>query len=87
MAVYELLGDLSKMFGKEVFQKHIEGIFMTFLTNTASSVREMGIRKSKEIAEKFKSDWILSSFIPKVIESYNVDKQGYNYRMCSLQSL
>ena len=60
---------------------------MTFLTNTASSVREMGIRKSKEIAEKFKSDWILSSFIPKVIESYNVDKQGYNYRMCSLQSL
>ena len=47
---------------------------MTYLTNTASSVREMGISKSREIAEKFKSDWILSSFIPKVVENFNVDK-------------
>ena len=74
MAVYELLGDISKMFGKDVFIKHIESIFMTFLTNTAASVREMGIRKSKEIAEKFKGEWILNSFIPKVVENYNVDK-------------
>lgn len=87
MAVFELLGDLSKTFGKEIFLKHLETIFLQYLTNTAASVREMGINKTRELAEKFKSDWILSSFIPKVIENYNVDKQGYNYRMCSLQSL
>ena len=74
MAVYELIGELSIMFGKDVFVKQLEGIFMTYLTNTASSVREMGISKSREIAEKFKSDWILSSFIPKVVENFNVDK-------------
>lgn len=84
MAVYELIGDLSKMYGKDVFTKHLEVIFMTYLTNTASSVRDMGIKKVKEIAEKFKGDWIHSSFIPKVIENFNIDKQGYNYRMCSL---
>lgn len=84
MGVFELLGNLSKMFGKDVFVKHIESIFMTYLTNTAASVREMGIKKSREIAEKFKGDWIINSYIPRVIENFNVDKQGYNYRICSL---
>lgn len=87
MGVFELIGDLSKMYGKEVFLKHLESIFLTYLTNTAASVREMGIKKSREIAEKYKSEWILSSFLPKVIENFNIDKQGYNYRMCSLYSM
>jgi hypothetical protein len=87
MSVFELIGDLSKTYGKEVFTKHLEYIFLQYLTNTAASVREMGIRKSREIAEKFKAEWIVSNYIPKVIENYNIDKQGYNYRMCSLMSL
>ena len=86
MAVFELVGDLSKLFGKDVFTKHLESIFLSYLTNTAASVREMGIKKSREIAEKFKQEWILSNYLPKVIENYNIDKQGYNYRMCSLLS-
>lgn len=87
MAVFELIGDLSKLFGKEVFTKHLESIFLTYLSNTAASVRDMGIKKVKELAEKFKADWIMSSFIPRVVEMFNVDKQGYNYRMCCLFSL
>jgi serine/threonine-protein phosphatase 2A regulatory subunit A len=87
MSVFELIADLSKQFGKDIFVKHLEVIFITYLTNTAASVREMGIKKAKELGEKFKAEWIINSFIPKVIENYNVDKQGYNYRMCSLSSL
>mmetsp|Transcript_16622 Transcript_16622/g.15921 ORF Transcript_16622/g.15921 Transcript_16622/m.15921 type:complete len:98 (+) Transcript_16622:618-911(+) len=87
MAVFELIGDISKIFGREVFTKHLEHIFMSYLTNTAASVREMGIKKSKEIAEKFRQDWVVANYIPKVIENYNIDKQGYNYRMCYLLSL
>lgn len=87
MAVFELIGDLSKLFGREVFTKHLESIFLTYLSNTAASVRDMGIKKSKELAEKFKGDWINTSFIPRVIEMFNIDKQGYNYRMCCLHSL
>ena len=87
MVVFELIGDLSKIFGKDVFVKHLESIFLTYLTNTAASVREMGIKKSRELADKFKGDSVMTNYIPKVTENFNVDKQGYNYRMCSLLSL
>lgn len=87
MAVFELVGELSKIFPKEVFQKQLEGLFLSYLSNTAASVRETGIKKVKELADKYKSEWVVNSFIPKVNEVYNTDKQGYNYRMCCLQSL
>jgi hypothetical protein len=47
---------------------------MTYLTSTAAAVREMGILKVKQMAINFKSDWVISSFIPKIIETYNIDK-------------
>ena len=50
MATVELIGDLSLSFSKDVFMSKIEPIFMQYLTNTAASVREMGIAKSTEIA-------------------------------------
>lgn len=87
LAVFELIGDLSKIYGKEIFVKHLEPIFMQYLTNTAAAVREMGIGKSKEIAERFKSEWVVGNYLPKVLENYNADKQGYNFRMASLNSL
>ena len=67
--------------------KSIDPIFMQYLTNTAASVREMGITKSAEIAKSFGADWVVTNYIPKVIENFNVEQQGYNYRMCSLRSL
>lgn len=47
----------------------------------------MGISKVALLAPEFGSGWILDNFVPKVVESYNVDKQGYNYRMTALMSL
>jgi len=87
MSVFDLVGELSKLFPKEIFQKQLEALFLSYLSNTAASVRETGIKKVKELAEKYKGDWVVTSFIPKVNEVYNVDKQGYNYRMCCLLSL
>lgn len=66
MAVYETVGDLSVKFGEAVFTKHLERLFMTYLTNTAASVREMGIVKIEWIAKEFGSAWISDVFIPKV---------------------
>ena len=71
MGVIELVGDLSLKFGKEVFVKHLESVFMNYLTNTAAAVREMGIFKLKEMAKQFKGDWVISNFIPKFVECYN----------------
>ena len=59
MAAVELIGDFSLVFGKDPFVRSIESIFMQYLTNTAASVREMGIEKAGEMAEKFGSDWVL----------------------------
>ena len=46
MAVFETVGDLSVKFGKDVFMKHLEPLFMSYFTNTAASVRETGIAKA-----------------------------------------
>ena len=50
--------------------KSIDPIFMQYLTNTAASVREMGITKSAEIAKSFGADWVVTNYIPKVIENF-----------------
>ena len=47
----------------------------------------MGIQKSAILAKSFSQDWILQEYIPVVNNHYTVDKKGYNYRMCCLNSL
>jgi hypothetical protein len=59
MAVFELIGELSKLFSKEVFQKHLEQMFLSYLTNTAASVRETGVKKVKELADKYRGEWVI----------------------------
>lgn len=87
MSVFELIADLAVLFGKDAYCKHLQSIFMGYLTNTAASVRQMGIQKSAILAAQFKQEWIMSEYIPVVNNHYSVDKKGYNYRMCCLYSL
>lgn len=74
MAAIELIGDLSLEFGLEIYKSKLESIFMSYLDNSAASVREMAIVKVGHLAEQFKSDWVLNSFVPKVIDSFNKDQ-------------
>lgn len=60
---------------------------MTYLVNTAASVRNMGVEKAGDLAKAFGADWVIESFIPKVVESFNVEQQGFNYKMCAIESL
>lgn len=87
MAVFETVGDLSVKFGKDVFMKHLEPLFMSYFTNTAASVRETGIAKAELIAKEFGSAWIAEVFVPKVIKTFEEDQMGYNYRMTALKSI
>ena len=59
MGVFELIADLAILFGKDVYVKHLQSIFMGYLTNTAASVRQMGVQKSAILAEAFKEQWIM----------------------------
>jgi len=47
----------------------------------------MGIRKIRELAELFKGEWVVNELMPKVNEIYNLEKQGYLYRMCCIYSM
>ena len=87
MAIFELIGQLSAEFGIELFQRSLEGLFFQYLTNTAAAVRKMGVEKVGVLAERFGEEWIVSNLIAKVVECYNVEQQGFNYRMCALETL
>jgi len=50
MAVFELIADLGIIFGKDIFIKNLQTVFMGYLINTAASVRQMGIEKSAILA-------------------------------------
>jgi hypothetical protein len=44
MGVFELIAELGVIFGKDAYCKHLQSIFMGYLTNTAASVRSMGVK-------------------------------------------
>lgn len=50
MGVFELIADLAIIYGKDIYMKHLHAVFMTYLNNTAASVRNMGIQKSAILA-------------------------------------
>ena len=84
MSVFELIADLGVAFGKQTFSQHLYTIFMCYLSNTAASVRKMGIEKSEILAQEFNQDWIVNDYIHAVKDQLKVDKKGYNYRICCL---
>lgn len=86
MAVFELLADLAMIFGQDIYMKNIHTIFITYLQNTAASVRDKGVLKASMLAKTFGSDWVVNDFIPIIVQQYEIEKKGYNYRMCCLNS-
>jgi len=87
MAVFETVGDLAVKFGKDAYNKHLEALFSSYLTNTAAAVREMGIQKAQQIGQAFGSAWIADFFVPKVVKTYEEDQMGYNFRVTAIKSL
>ena len=74
MGTFELIGDLSVIFGIEIFERSLKTIFFTYMTNPAAAVREMGVKKVKALGEAFGADWITNTLVPKAVESFNVEQ-------------
>jgi hypothetical protein len=53
MATFELIAQLAILFGKATYYDKLESIFMTYLDNTADSVRMKGIEQSALLAKEF----------------------------------
>lgn len=67
--------------------KDFHRLFMQYIQNTAASVRESGVKLSEKLAKSYGEKWIIQDYMPFVLAAYDVDKKGYNYRMCCLKSL
>ena len=85
-AVYDLIADFGVALGKDSFDKTLRDIFFGFLTDTAASVRNEGIKKLGELSVAYRNDWVIDEVIPKLNEIYDQDKQGYLYRMCIINA-
>eukprot|EP00824_Muranothrix_gubernata_P008478 TRINITY_DN2090_c0_g1_i3.p1 TRINITY_DN2090_c0_g1~~TRINITY_DN2090_c0_g1_i3.p1 ORF type:complete len:514 (-),score=68.91 TRINITY_DN2090_c0_g1_i3:23-1531(-) len=87
LGVFEVCSKLAQQFGREYYAKNLEAIFIKFLSDMASAVREEGIEQLRLLVEEFKSEWVIHSYLPKMNEAINKEKQGYLYRMTALNSI
>lgn len=84
--VYETLAKLGVNYGNEVFKSNIEPLYFNYINDNVASVREVGIKSLKLLAEKFGSSWIISNLIPKLQSYLTTQKISYLTRMCILHS-
>ena len=86
-SIYQTLAQLGVYYGIEVFKSSIEPLFFNYLSDTVSSVREVGVECLKKLIEKFGSAWVTSGLIPKLQSHLTTPKLSYLNRMCILHSL
>lgn len=86
-SIYDTLARLGSHYGIEAFKGSIEGLFFNYLSDTVSSVREVGITKLTILIEKFGASWITSTLLPKLQSILNTPKLSYLHRMSTLHSL
>ena len=68
-----------------MFSKYLEPLFLHYLKDRASAVREAGVAKLKTLVEIFKTDWALQSIIPKLNEVMK-QETGYLFKIAALNS-
>jgi serine/threonine-protein phosphatase 2A regulatory subunit A len=66
--------------------KFIEPLFYSYLKDRASSVRELGLSRLKQIVTTFKADWTVNSLLPKLQEALGKDN-GYLTKITAVNSL
>jgi serine/threonine-protein phosphatase 2A regulatory subunit A len=81
MAGYDLIANLGRTFGVQAFTAQLQSIFFGFFLETASQARHRGSFKAGELAQVFKNEWVVNELMPKVQETFAIEKQGYLYRM------
>ena len=70
-----------------MFKTYIEPLFFNYITDTVSSVREVGIKSLEILIAKFGSSWTQITLIPKLQNFLTQPKISYLHRMCVLNSL
>lgn len=68
-----------------MFNKHLEPLFLHYLRDRASAVREVGTAKLKTLVEIFKPEWALQTIVPKLNEVLK-QETGYLFKIAALYS-
>lgn len=69
----------------DMFSKYLEPLFLHYLKDRASAVREVGVAKLKTLVEIFKTDWALQTIIPKLNDVLK-QETGYLFKIAALNS-
>mmetsp|Transcript_57289 Transcript_57289/g.65319 ORF Transcript_57289/g.65319 Transcript_57289/m.65319 type:complete len:579 (+) Transcript_57289:36-1772(+) len=72
-AISDIHTKLADLYGEDFFTKNFAPTFFTYLEDTASSVRENGIKNTGLLASKFKEPWIKDHVLPKLKTSLNTE--------------
>jgi hypothetical protein len=70
-----------------MFKTYIETLFFNYITDTVSSVREVGIKSLETLIAKFGASWTQITLVPKLQNYLMQPKISYLHRMCVLNSL
>lgn len=68
-----------------MFNKYLEPLFLHYLKDRASAVREAGVGKLKTLVEIFKPEWALQAIVPKLNEVLK-QETGYLFKIAALYS-
>lgn len=85
--VYETLAKLGVSYGLEVFKSYVEPLFFNYVNDNFASVREVGIKSLYSLIQKFGSNWVVTSLVPKLQSFYATPKLSYLNRMCIIHSI
>ncbi|KAM3135001.1 hypothetical protein pb186bvf_012825 [Paramecium bursaria] len=71
---------------QDVFIKHLEPVYTTYLKDRAQEVRSIGLSKLPELIQTYRVEWVMGSFFQKVQEALNKEN-GFLYRINALYTI
>jgi len=86
-SVVEQVPKLAAKFEVDMYQQKLESLFVSSLKDSVFSVRKEALSQLKSIADKFGKQWTAEHLLPKIMDLYAGNNNGYANRVTTLQAL
>jgi serine/threonine-protein phosphatase 2A regulatory subunit A len=85
-AIMKCAVELAKYLGQDVFVRDLQELFLKFLTDSVSQVRESGVETLNSLLLYVREDWVVNTLLQRISEVYHQDL-GYLHRITALRAL